>query len=144
MIDSELLEKVTIGIAALGTIFYSVDEIHEVFYVKTIEVGFSMILEPTEVFQGPTQREILSVRGRTTQRDHRMHFRQNGLRKIISQKNCCCLSQKTRCQTMWVDSWLEGLPLRYGLRDLKEQVEIILRMLDMNCELITSRIFNNI
>jgi hypothetical protein len=39
MLESEKLETVTQAIEALGIIFFSIDEIHELFFVKTIEVA---------------------------------------------------------------------------------------------------------
>lgn len=39
MLDNEKLENVTQAIEALGTIFFSLEEVHELYFVKTVEVG---------------------------------------------------------------------------------------------------------
>lgn len=38
MLDNEKLESVTQAIEALGTIFFSLEEVHELYFVKTVEV----------------------------------------------------------------------------------------------------------
>ena len=38
MIEGDSLENIELGIEALGTIFYSIDEIHEKHFVNTVEL----------------------------------------------------------------------------------------------------------
>ena len=58
---------------------------------------------------------------------------------VSGHQNCTCLSAGIRCQPRWMDSWLDGLPLRFSLKDLKEQLEILLSIIDLSREPLLSR-----
>ena len=47
-------------------------------------------------------------------------------------KNACCInSNGVKCQLKWMESWLEGMPIRYSVRELREEMDIGMKILEM-------------
>jgi len=123
MIEIEKLESIELGIEAVGIIYHSIDEIHEKYFVNTVELFQKYFdIQPAP---GRSQLQVGRLKEAIICAFGKMIYVTSFLTK-----NCCCINPNMRCQARWMDSWLEGLPLRYSTKELKEQVDILLSILD--------------
>ena len=122
MLKNDKLESVELALEAMGVIFASIEAVPEKYFVVCIELFQKYFeWEPPGAKTGAIKEAVICAMG-----------------KLVF--NCVCLgSSPVKCQPKWIDSWLEGLPLKHSVQNLKEQVELVLSMLDTGKDPIISR-----
>ena len=123
MLKDDRPESVELALEATGIIFAAIDTVPEKYFVLCIEMFQKYFeWESPGVRTAAIKEAVICSMG-----------------KLVF--NCVCSgSSQVKCQPKWIESWLEGLPLKHSVQYLKEQIELVLSLLETAKDPIVSKI----